>query len=62
MNSNAPAAPLTPAQQTALALKSRILAGEKVPLDELKEFILLANSNLTSQRKEAQKPSDVDFF
>jgi predicted nucleotidyltransferase len=52
---------LTPSQQAA-SLRARILAGESVPLDELKEFIITSNTSLEIQRKTRDKPSDVDFF
>lgn len=50
--------------QEAQTLKARIHAGEKIPLEELKAFILKANSSLSTQRKskETPKDSDVDFF
>ncbi len=50
---------------TALDLKARILAGENVPLADLKAFLLQADTDLTSARKKenkAEKTTDVDFF
>ena len=55
-------APITPAQEKAMELKNRLLSGENVPLDELREFIRLANGTLARQRKAADTPTDVDFF
>lgn len=49
----------------ALSLKARILAGEKVPIEDLKAFILKADADLTSTRKrenKVEKATDVDFF
>ena len=57
-----PLPPLTPAQEEAMRLQARIRAGENVPLDDLKAFILLANKSLEKQRRETEKPTDVDFF
>lgn len=48
-----------------LDLKSRILSGERIPLEELRAFILAAESDLTTERKKrnsGEKPKDVDFF
>lgn len=53
---------LTPSQLAALDLRRRMLAGEKIPLSELKEFILASNSTLEGQRKQREKPTDVEFF
>lgn len=53
---------LTPLQVEAKTLKARIQSGENVPLDDLKSFILKANGALDKQRKEENKPQDVDFF
>jgi hypothetical protein len=57
-----PLPPLTPAQEEAMRLQSRIRSRENIPLDELKAFIILANKNLEKQRREVDKPTDVDFF
>lgn len=56
--------PENPLLQEAQDLKARLLSGETIPLEELKAFILKANSSLSTQRKskETPKDSDVDFF
>ena len=47
----------------AREIQSRILAGESLPLSSLREFILRANSSLSSERKARNKnEGDVDFF
>lgn len=53
--------PLSP-EEKSLSLKTRLFSGEKIPLDELKEFILLSYSTLEKQKKAAEKPTDVNFF
>jgi hypothetical protein len=56
-------APLTPVQEEALLLRSRIESGEEVPLEDLQTFILRANSNLKTQRKaDDRKEGEIDFF
>lgn len=52
-----------------LDLKARILSGEKIPLNELRAFILAAEADLSDKRTKrnapepkAEKPKDVDFF
>lgn len=69
-------APSKPSEQTqagfsedrrlnAMTLKARLLAGENIPLDELKAFILSAESDLDKNRvkiAKAEKKLDVDFF
>jgi hypothetical protein len=56
----------SPDQQTqALTLKARILAGENIPLSELKAFILSAEADLSqirTTRNVKEKKIDVDFF
>lgn len=57
---------------SAADMQSKLLAGEKVPLEDLKAFILLAHKSHEAIRKErnkaeekAVKPAprtDVDFF
>lgn len=54
--------PLTPSQLEALSLRQRMLAGEKIPLDELRSFILSSTGTLEGQRKQREKPTDVEFF
>lgn len=51
--------PLTPSAED---LKRRILGGENVPLEDLKEFILGSYVSLEKDRKVREKPADVDFF
>jgi hypothetical protein len=50
----------------ALELKARMLSGEKIPIEELKAFVLRSEKDLSANRaKEAKaekKPDDVDFF
>jgi len=47
----------------ATQLSQRILSGEKIPLEELREFIIAANTKLTGdQKKKDTPPKDVDFF
>jgi hypothetical protein len=45
-----------------MSLRQRMLAGEKIPLDELRAFILSSNGSLQEQRKQREKPTDVEFF
>jgi hypothetical protein len=54
-----------PRKLDALSIKSRILAGEQIPLAELSAFILSAESDLTkarTTRNVKEKATDVDFF
>ena len=40
-------------------------AGEKIPIEDLRAFILAADSDLSAQRKKEnlkEKASDVEFF
>jgi hypothetical protein len=46
----------------AAELRARILAGEKIPLEELREFIIASQTALEGQKKTREKPSDVEFF
>jgi len=51
----------------ALELRSRLQAGETVPLEDLRKFILSAEENLRANRVPEKKtktppPQDVDFF
>jgi len=56
-------APLTPVQEEALLLRSRIESGEEVSLEDLRTFILKANSSLKTQLKaDDRKETDIDFF
>ena len=56
-------APDTPVQAEARLLRSRIESGEEVPLEDLRTFILRANSNLKTQRKtDDRKEGEIDFF
>lgn len=51
--------------QSAREIKARILAGETIPLADLKSFILSAERDLTKARKVENikvKQTDVDFF
>jgi hypothetical protein len=53
----------TPSTQLkALDLQRRMAAGENIPLSELREFILFSNQTLEGQRKQREKPTDVEFF
>jgi hypothetical protein len=56
----------SPAQaQAARDIKARLLAGESIPLEELKLFILSSERDLTQSRKAENtviKATDVDFF
>lgn len=59
--------PPSPVQEKARALRARFLSGEKIPLDDLREFILAAHSSLSEQRSEENKKapagdSEIDFF
>jgi len=69
-----PASPQTPQTQAgftdplrlkALELRTRMQAGEKIPIEDLRAFILAADSDLSAQRKKEnlkEKASDVEFF
>lgn len=61
-----PKAELTPnAKQLALEMKARILSGEKIPIEEIRNFILKADFDLETTRIKSatkEKISDVDFF
>lgn len=53
--------------QQAQLLKALLLSGEKVPLEQLRAFLLNADKDLDANRvKKAkafkEKPSDVNFF
>lgn len=53
-------APLT---EQAREIARRILAGEKVPTEELCSFILAAHSEIKGERKKKESgEKDVDFF
>ena len=49
-----------------LDLKARILSGENIPLEELRQFILTAEKGFNAERKRRNRaetePKDVDFF
>jgi hypothetical protein len=52
-----------PLPLTAAELTRRILAGEKIPLAELKDFILAAHADTKADRKAKDKgEKDVEFF
>lgn len=57
---------LTPdAKIKALHLQARLLSGEEVPLDEIKEFLINADFDLEKtkvKRSTIIKKEDVDFF
>lgn len=56
----------------AISIRSRIQAGETIPLDELKGFLLAAEADFQGNRVAAAKPpstkpppktdSEIDFF
>ena len=47
----------------ALELSARIIAGEKVPLDELREFILASHLEIKGERKKKESgEKDVSSF
>lgn len=53
------------AKLDALSLKARILAGETVPLEELRKFLSGASDDMEKTRAKRVKPlkaDDVDFF
>lgn len=53
------------AKLAALELKARILAGESVPLEELRTFLQSASNDMEKTRVKRVKPlkdTDVDFF
>lgn len=55
----------TNAKQLALEMKARILSGEKIPIEEIRAFILKADFDLETTRIKTatkEKISDVDFF
>jgi len=52
-------------QEQARSIKARILAGEDIPLSELKTFLASAEADLTKSRlarNVKEKQTDVDFF
>ena len=56
---------LNPENQTsATLLRLRITNGEKIPLEELRAFLISANKDLGVEKKKrnVDKPTDVDFF
>lgn len=57
------ATPTTSLADLAREISRRILAGEKVPAEELASFILAAHSEIKGERKKKEAgEKDVDFF
>lgn len=54
--------PDTPLAEKAREIKTRVLAGETIPLDEVVAFLTSANKVVQGEVKKAEKPTDVDFF
>jgi hypothetical protein len=55
----------SPLPEKASEIKTRILLGETVPLDELISFLKQTEFSLSAERKIREKPTkadDVDFF
>ena len=54
-----------PMKLNVIQLKARIQAGEEITLEEIKNFILLAERDLSetkTKRNIVEKQTDIDFF